>query len=56
LATVIGVVLPFALEGTTSGRLATAIVDLVIGLAIMSLLGSVVARTTHAHGRPGMPY
>jgi hypothetical protein len=56
LATVIGVVLPFTLEGTTSGRLATALVNLVIGLAVVSLVGSVVARTTHAPGRPVRPY
>ena len=44
LATVVGVVLPFTLDGTTAGRLATAVVDLVIGLAVLSLLSSVMAR------------
>ena len=46
LATLVGVVLPFALDGTTGGRLATAFVDFVIGVAVLSLLSSVMARTT----------
>jgi hypothetical protein len=49
LATAVGVVLPFALDGTTAGRLATAVVDLVVGLAVLSLLSSVMARSL----RPG---
>jgi hypothetical protein len=56
LATVVGVVLPFTLEGTTSGRVATAIVDLVIGLAILNLLRSVLGRTAHVIRRTGTPY
>jgi hypothetical protein len=44
LTTAVGVVLPFTVEGTTAGRLATAVVDLVIGLAVMSLLGAVMTR------------
>jgi hypothetical protein len=54
LATLVGVVLPFALDGTTAGRLATATVDLVIGLAILSLLSPVIRRTTRVPraGRP----
>jgi hypothetical protein len=56
LATVVGVVLPFTLEGTTSGRVATAVVDLVIGLAVLSLLRSVMARTVRVTRRTGMPY
>jgi hypothetical protein len=54
LGTTAGVVLPFALEGTTAGRLATACVDLVIGLAVLSLLRSVMRRTTHL--APGWGY
>jgi hypothetical protein len=49
LATTVGVVLPFTLDGTTAGRLATAVVDLVVGLAVLSLLSSVMARSV----RPG---
>jgi hypothetical protein len=45
LGTLVGVVLPFGLTGTTAGRLATAGVDLIIGLAVLSLLNSVLART-----------
>jgi Family of unknown function (DUF6069) len=47
LATVVGVVLPFTLDATTAGRIATAIVDLVIGMSIGSLLHSVLIRTIH---------
>jgi hypothetical protein len=46
LATLVGVVLPFAASGSLGGKLATAGVDLVIGLCILSLLSSVLARTT----------
>jgi hypothetical protein len=49
LVTVVGVVLPFTLEGSVAGSLTTAIVDLVIGLAVLTLLRSVLVRTT----RPG---
>jgi hypothetical protein len=56
LATVVGVVVPFTLEGTTSGRVTTAVVDLIIGLAVLSLLGSVMARTVRIPRGPGMPY
>ena len=50
LASAGGVVLPFALEGSFGGRLATALVNLVIGLAVLSLLSSVLARTVHLRG------
>ena len=49
LVTVVGVVLPFTLEGSMAGRVTTAIVDLVIGLCVLSLLRSVLLRTA----RPG---
>ena len=45
LVTVVGVVLPFASDGSLAGKLATALVDLVIGLC-KELLSSVLARTT----------
>jgi hypothetical protein len=54
LATLVGVVLPFALDGTLAGQVATAAVDLVIGLAVLSLVGSVLARTVRLP-RPGPP-
>jgi len=52
LATVVGVVLPFTEEGSLGGRLATALVDLVIGLCVLSLLSSVLARTASVR-QPG---
>jgi hypothetical protein len=45
LATLVGVVLPFALDGTLAGQVATAVVNLVIGVCVLSLLSSVLART-----------
>jgi hypothetical protein len=55
LCTVVGVVLPFALEGTTAGKFATAGVDLVIGLAVLSLLGTIMTRTSRTGQRTGYP-
>jgi hypothetical protein len=46
LATVAGCALPFALEGSIGGQLATAVVNLVIGLCVGSLLITMIARTT----------
>jgi hypothetical protein len=56
LATIVGVVLPFTLDGTTSGRVATAVVDLVIGLAVLNLLNSVMARTVRDARRTRTTY
>ena len=56
LATLVGVVLPFTLDGTTSGRVATAVVDLVIGLSVLNLLGSVMSRTVRRAGRTRTTY
>jgi len=47
LGTVVGVVLPFTVDATTAGRFATAIVNLVLGVSIASLLRSVLVRTVH---------
>jgi len=46
LATVVGVVLPFTADGSTGAKLATSLVDLVLGMCILSLLSAVLARTT----------
>jgi Family of unknown function (DUF6069) len=46
LATVVGVVLPFVVGGSLAGCVATAVVNLVIGLCIFSLVSSVLSRTT----------
>lgn len=54
LSTVVGVVLPFTVDATTGGRIGTALVDLVIGLSIGSLLHSVLIKTVH-RGAPFPP-
>ena len=51
LVTVVGVVLPFTLAGSLAGRATTAMVDLGIGLSVLSLLRSVLRRTA----RPRQP-
>ncbi|MGK5112209.1 MULTISPECIES: DUF6069 family protein [unclassified Geodermatophilus] len=52
LATVVGVVLPLTEDGSLGGRLATALVDLIIGLCVLSLLSSVLARTASVRRPP----
>jgi uncharacterized protein DUF6069 len=44
LATVVGVAIPLGSSGTWADRFATALVDLVIGLCILSLVRSMLAR------------
>ena len=46
LATVIGVALSLAGEGSWADRFATAVVNLAIGLCILTLVRSVITRTT----------
>ena len=53
LATVAGVVLPFAADASIGGKLATAATNLILGLCIISLLSSVLARTTKIPGPQG---
>ena len=54
LATVVAVVLPFAGDGTLGSQVATAVLNLIIGLCVLSLLSSVLARTASAGPpRPG---
>ena len=45
LATIAGAVLPFAQSGDTPGKVATAIVNLVLGACIASLVSAVLSRT-----------
>jgi hypothetical protein len=45
LATLAAVALPFALSGSTASKIATAAINLAIGVAIGSLLTAVLART-----------
>jgi hypothetical protein len=58
LVTAAACVLPFALEGSFGGQLATSLVNLVIGVSILSLLSSVLVRTVRvpgpAHPRAGI--
>ena len=53
LATVVGVAVPLGSPGSWAGRFATALVDLVIGLCILTLVRSVLARTTIEPVLPG---
>jgi len=45
LGTVAAVVMPFASEGSLSGKIATALINLAIGIAIGTLLTAVLSRT-----------
>ncbi|MGB7818827.1 MAG: DUF6069 family protein [Ornithinibacter sp.] len=45
LATVAATVVPFATEGSLGGQISVAMINLVIGLSIGSLLSTVLART-----------
>lgn len=54
LATVVGVVLPFTVDGSVGGKLATAVVNLVLGMCVLSLVSAVLARTTRIP-RPAPP-
>lgn len=45
LATVATMVLPFALEGSLKGKICAAVINMVIGLCIASLLSAVLSRT-----------
>lgn len=49
LATAIGVAIPFTLEGEIEGQVATAVVNLVLGIGIYSLLMATLARSVHVH-------
>jgi hypothetical protein len=46
LGTLVGAVLPFTADGTFAGKAAASVLDLVIGVCILSLVSSVLARTT----------
>jgi Family of unknown function (DUF6069) len=45
LFTVATMVLPFALEGSMQGKICAAVINMVIGLCIVSLLSAVLSRT-----------
>jgi hypothetical protein len=52
LATVLAVLFPFSTTAPLTAKFATAIVDLVLGIAIGSLINSVAARSVRPPGRP----
>jgi hypothetical protein len=53
LATLLAVILPFRTTAPLSAKVATALVFLIIGLAIGSLVSSVAARSVRLAGGPG---
>lgn len=55
LATVVGVVTPFAVGSDLKSQVSTAAINLVLGIAIMSLLGGVMARTVVPSNRRYRP-
>jgi hypothetical protein len=55
LATALVTVLPFAQDAPTSSKIATAIINLVVGAAITSLISGVAARAVRPARRPA-PY
>lgn len=55
LATLAAVVYPFSTSAPIAQKGATAIVDLVLGIAITSLLGAVAARSVRRAGPPSGP-
>jgi len=56
LATVLVVILPFRTTAPLSAKVATGLVDLVIGIAIGSLVSSVAARSVRRHLPGGQGY
>ncbi len=52
LATAVGVAAPFAIGENTESQVATACINLGLGICVLSLLGGVMARTVR-FGPPG---
>jgi uncharacterized protein DUF6069 len=55
LATLAGVAAPFAIDDHTESQVATACINLVLGLCVLSLLGGVMARTVRFSGSGTRP-
>ena len=55
LATVLAVVVPFSTSAPLNAKIATAVVDLVLGVAIGSLISGVAARSVRVRGARGYP-
>ena len=51
LATVAAMVVPFAAEATTASKVSTAVINMVVGIAIGTLLTGVLSRTVIRTGR-----
>ena len=51
LATVAAMVVPFAAEASTASKVSTAVINMVVGIAIGSLLTGVLSRTVIRTGR-----
>ena len=51
LFTVAGIVIPFTREGTMSDKATVAVINLVLGICVGSLLSAVIARTVVDQGR-----
>jgi ABC-type Fe3+-siderophore transport system permease subunit len=47
LCTVAAMVVPFALDGNLKGQICAAVINMVIGICIASLLSAVLSRTVH---------
>jgi hypothetical protein len=55
LATVVGAVTPFAVGSDLKSQVSTAAINLVLGIAVISLLRGVMARTVISATRPSRP-
>lgn len=53
LATVVGVLVPFTVVADLESQIATGAINLVVGICITSLLGSVGSIATRVRGNPG---
>jgi uncharacterized protein DUF6069 len=52
LATVAGIVAPFAVGDDTESQVATACINLALGICVLSLVGGVMSRTVVLHRSP----
>ncbi|HLU29795.1 MAG TPA: DUF6069 family protein [Glycomyces sp.] len=55
LATIVGVLIPFTVVAELDSQIATSAINLVIGICVTSLLGSVGATAARGPGRAGAP-
>jgi uncharacterized membrane protein YhaH (DUF805 family) len=55
LLTAVGAILPFTMAGPTGPTVASALINLLVGIAILALLGSIAAGCVRRTARPGNP-